>query len=341
MHAFALFLQVVTLNVAVNSHSNALLTLLMSNQFVEIKSTVFKKFDKENLFQITCADIVERFQLALMIVIIVARNFLETGAPSSGAPPPGADLLPFGVAAWLPARLAQMLGPFVLVLGTEMVIDWIKHAYITKFNNTRPRVYGRFLDVLARDYTKSAFAAPDLTRRLGLPMLPLVTLALRTAVQAHQMFLATHLPPPDRRADGIRALVPSVRTVVTLSSAVLLFAVLLASKLLLGRVLLQWSRARNARIENAQRRRDRAIDEDGLNAPHVHEDGADWVIQDAKRAGAWGAIEVQDDARRWIKEEDDQQRASSSAKKADAEKKDAPKGLEAVERYKMVAKRIW
>ena len=37
VHATALFYQVITLNVAVNSYSNALLTLLMSNQFVEIK----------------------------------------------------------------------------------------------------------------------------------------------------------------------------------------------------------------------------------------------------------------------------------------------------------------
>ena len=52
-----LFFQVVTLNVAVNSYSNALLSLLMSNQFVEIKGTVFKKFEKENLFQMSCAGI--------------------------------------------------------------------------------------------------------------------------------------------------------------------------------------------------------------------------------------------------------------------------------------------
>lgn len=50
-----LFYQLVTLNVAINSYSNAILTLLMSNQFVEIKGSVFKKFEKENLFQLTCA----------------------------------------------------------------------------------------------------------------------------------------------------------------------------------------------------------------------------------------------------------------------------------------------
>ena len=341
VHAFALFLQVVTLNVAVNSHSNALLTLLMSNQFVEIKSTVFKKFDRENLFQITCADIVERFQLALMLVIIVARNFLETGPSSSGAPPPGADLLPFGLAARLPARLAQLLGPFALVLGTEAIIDGIKHAYITKFNNTRPRAYGRFLDVLARDYAHAAFAVPDLTRRLGLPLLPLVTLALRTAAQAHhRMFLAAHVPPAEGRRDGLRALLPSVRLVVTVASAALLFAALLAAKLALGRALLRWSRARTARVETAQRRRHRAPAEDGAPASAL-DDAADWVIAGAKRAGAWGAVEVPEDARRWIRDEDGQPKSGGNARRVESEKKDAPKGLEAVERYKMVAKRIW
>ena len=47
--------QMISLNVAVNSYDNALLTLLVSNQFVEIKGSVFKKFEKDNLFQITCA----------------------------------------------------------------------------------------------------------------------------------------------------------------------------------------------------------------------------------------------------------------------------------------------
>lgn len=54
-HSTVLFYQVMTLNVAVNSYSNSLLTLLMSNQFVEIKGSVFKKFEKENVFQLSCS----------------------------------------------------------------------------------------------------------------------------------------------------------------------------------------------------------------------------------------------------------------------------------------------
>ncbi|KAK2591751.1 hypothetical protein QQS21_010541, partial [Conoideocrella luteorostrata] len=80
LHSIALYYQVITLNVAVNSYSNALLTLLLSNQFVEIKSTVFKRFEKDNLFQLTCADIVERFHLWIMLLIIGMRNIVEVGA---------------------------------------------------------------------------------------------------------------------------------------------------------------------------------------------------------------------------------------------------------------------
>ena len=54
-HALVMVYQLISLNVAINSYDHALLTLLVSNQFVEIKGSVFKRFEKDNLFQITCA----------------------------------------------------------------------------------------------------------------------------------------------------------------------------------------------------------------------------------------------------------------------------------------------
>jgi len=44
--------QVVTLQVAMNSANNALLTLLVSNNFVELKGSIFKRFEAQNLFQV-------------------------------------------------------------------------------------------------------------------------------------------------------------------------------------------------------------------------------------------------------------------------------------------------
>ena len=60
-HTLVMVYQTISLNVAVNSYDHALLTLLMSNQFVEIKGSVFKKFEKDNLFQITCAGMSNRW----------------------------------------------------------------------------------------------------------------------------------------------------------------------------------------------------------------------------------------------------------------------------------------
>jgi hypothetical protein len=166
IHATALFYQVVTLNVAVNSYSNALLTLLMSNQFVEIKSSVFKKIEKDNLFQLTCADVVERFQLWLMLMIIALRNIVEVGGLSILSNTPGINggeflnesapvrsnsILPVSFTI-LPSWTGEVLSPFLLVLGSEMLVDWVKHAYINKFNNVKPAIYQRYLDVLAKDY---------------------------------------------------------------------------------------------------------------------------------------------------------------------------------------------
>jgi hypothetical protein len=39
-----------------------------------------------------------------------------------------------------------------VVIGSEMVVDWIKHAYVNKFNNIKPSFYGRVLDILCKDY---------------------------------------------------------------------------------------------------------------------------------------------------------------------------------------------
>jgi hypothetical protein len=166
-HSAALFAQVVTLNVAVNSYSNALVTLLLSNQFVEVKGTVFKKFEKDNLFQLTCADVVERFQLWLMLMIIAMRNVVEMGgfssmvssaseaassaAKNSTIPLRTNSILP-NAFTLLPGWSGEVLSPFLIVIGSEMLVDWIKHAYISKFNGVKPAIYQRFLDVLAKDY---------------------------------------------------------------------------------------------------------------------------------------------------------------------------------------------
>ncbi|KAG8817817.1 hypothetical protein FRC19_011133, partial [Serendipita sp. 401] len=147
-HTLVLIYQLISLNVAINSYDHSLLTLMVSNQFVEIKGSVFKKFEKDNLFQITCADIVERFQLLLMLVSVAGRNLIElsgTEFDASAGVPNSFSWIPAHGLAW------TILSPVATVMLSEVAVDWLKHAFITKFNHIRPSVYERYLDVLCLD----------------------------------------------------------------------------------------------------------------------------------------------------------------------------------------------
>ncbi|MBP5977880.1 hypothetical protein HW132_35585, partial [Brasilonema sp. CT11] len=53
VHSTFLYIKVMALNVAVNSKANAMITLLISTNFMEIKSSVFKGYKEESLFQTT------------------------------------------------------------------------------------------------------------------------------------------------------------------------------------------------------------------------------------------------------------------------------------------------
>ncbi|KAM0803557.1 eukaryotic membrane protein family-domain-containing protein [Usnea florida] len=375
VHATALFYQVITLNVAVNSYSNALLTLLMSNQFVEIKSTVFKKFEKENLFQLTCADVVERFQLWLMLMIIASRNIIETGGLSIGNGEPitssssafrGSSVLPKSF-TMLPKWTGQVMGPFFLVLGSEMLVDWVKHAYITKFNNTKPAIYGRFLDVLAKDYYSNAFADQNLTRRLGLPVIPLACLFIRASVQTYHMFLATHMPFPlpstatslsvdsavaspattaalqhmdqiFRRALGRSAfgagdptLAPELSKIWS-TDDIIAFVTMLVFFLILFLALLAFKLVLGMCLLSFARGRYKGMKEREKTSTHA----------DGRRVGGWGVVEVDEDKRRWIYMDDpDAARKLREREREARERKGEEENFGSVSRYSMAAKRIW
>ncbi|KAL1651779.1 hypothetical protein SLS61_005150 [Didymella pomorum] len=386
VHATALFYQVITLNVAVNSYSNALLTLLMSNQFVEIKGTVFKKFEKESLFQITCADVVERFQLWLMLLIIAMRNMVEVGglsiqssAPSWTAMFTGASnnttsfaapgILPMSFTIF-PKYIAQVLNPFLLVLGSEMAVDWLKHAYITKFNQTKPQVYGKFFDVLAKDYYGNAFQDPNLTRRLGLPVIPLSCLFIRAAIQTYHMFIATYMPPPMpsfstsltsetesgsptttaalahidhvfRRALGRSSLgAQTSANWFTLSAwsvdDVIAGATMLLVFLIIYLIFLAFKLLLGMFLLTVARKRMH-----GMRQREMEN-----VETGGKRIGGWGVVDVDEEKRRYIHIDDAEglrslrERDEKTKKKEDQERERGT-SFGHVSRYAMVAKRIW
>ncbi len=133
VHTSVYFIHVATLTVAVNTADKALMTVLIINNFAEIKSFAFKKFDKEALFVLSCSDITERFQILLFFVLISTLGLLHS------------DSLPWTDHVWNFGVL------FAMMYGAEMLADWIKHAFVAKFNKIGPGIYRKYARILRSD----------------------------------------------------------------------------------------------------------------------------------------------------------------------------------------------
>lgn len=114
--------------------------------------------------------------------------------------------------------------PAFLVYGTEILVDWLKHAFITKFNGINPVCYKYFRDSLCRDLLRNSaefhgsfkdkqdlgnhkklFAmiskthvlchslqdfnndrSPIIAKRIGFVSIPLACLVIRVSIQIYQ-----------------------------------------------------------------------------------------------------------------------------------------------------------
>ncbi|XP_037812566.1 protein TAPT1 homolog [Lucilia sericata] len=170
LHSFLIMFQATTLNVAVNSNNKGLLTIMISNNFVELKGSVFKKFDKNNLFQLTCSDVRERFHLSVLLFIVMIQTMKEFD--------------------WSFTQFCVMLPDCFSVLITEILIDWIKHAFITRFNELPEYIYREYTTSLAYDMTqtrqKHAFSDHSdlVARRMGFIPFPLAVVLIKAIYSA-------------------------------------------------------------------------------------------------------------------------------------------------------------
>ncbi|XP_021747266.1 protein POLLEN DEFECTIVE IN GUIDANCE 1-like [Chenopodium quinoa] len=128
VHSFILLAQAITLSTCIVAHNNALLALLVSNNFAEIKSNVFKRFSKDNVHSIVYSDSIERFHITAFVIFVLAQNIQEAEGPWFG----------------------NFLSNALLVYFSEMAIDVIKHSFIAKFNDIKPIVYSEFLEDLCK-----------------------------------------------------------------------------------------------------------------------------------------------------------------------------------------------
>ncbi|EWM28448.1 tapt1 protein [Nannochloropsis gaditana] len=235
-HAVLLFVHVITLFVAVNSADQALLTLLISNNFAEMKSSVFKRFDPKLLFQLTCSDMVERFKLLLFLGLITLLNFGQHAKEEGGT-----------------AVFFDMGKVCGLIFSGEIVADCIKHAFITKFNEIDAGCYAKSAEELAREVTLHRLQSHRrldrthvICKKIGFAQLPLAAVAVRFSTIAWSF-----LPASSWQA--------------ALSFGLLLFAVLLLSKIASGLCLTRWAAGieeremgkREARARERERERER------------------------------------------------------------------------------------
>ncbi|KAJ8317668.1 hypothetical protein KUTeg_005572 [Tegillarca granosa] len=81
----------------------------------------------------------------------------------------------------------------VLVLVAEVMVDWIKHAFILKFNETKADVYRKFTVRLAKDMISNrqsrAFIdySDQVSRRMTLTPLPVACLLLRICTKSFKI----------------------------------------------------------------------------------------------------------------------------------------------------------
>ncbi|GFO35720.1 transmembrane anterior posterior transformation protein 1-like protein [Plakobranchus ocellatus] len=161
-HTMMILMQAIILNVAFNSHNKNLLTVMMSNNFVEIKVNVFKRVDKTNLCQITYSDVRERFHYMVLLFFVFVRNMKEL--------------------QWNWDMALPLLQDAAIVFLVEVFVDWIKHAFITKLSELSASHYGEFSLGLAQDIASSqkkhAFTnfSDQVCRRMGFTPMPLICL---------------------------------------------------------------------------------------------------------------------------------------------------------------------
>ena len=175
-HACVKLVLFVSLNAAVNSHTMTLATLMISNQFMELKKCVQKRYDTKSLFIVTCGDIIERFQLVIFVVLILLKN--------SGSLLGTLELEdPF-----VQAMLLSCLG----IVAAEVAVDWLKHAFITSFSGLKPSFYSSMEREIKQDLFDAASYQADesfgVCRHIGFVPLPLTCLVVRIVIQVMPLF---------------------------------------------------------------------------------------------------------------------------------------------------------
>lgn len=174
LHTIVLLCHVATINVSVNSEGSSLTGLLISNNFVEVKSVVFKKHTPEALQSVVFLDAVEGVQHAIFIIAMLLQHVLTSEGPGS-----------------------LEMGQIALILVCEVGIDFLKHVCVARFNCIKLEVYKNFLHTCFLDVSLRRFLAAA-----RLPVVQSFTSGKTDLVSATTTFDLSHahfIPNPAHR----------------------------------------------------------------------------------------------------------------------------------------------
>lgn len=96
---------------------------------------VFKKFEKNNLFHMSCSDVRERFHYIILLLVVIIQTMKEY--------------------SWSEKQFWILLPDCFWVLCAEVMVDYFKHVFVTRFNEISFDVYEDYSLSLAYDLVGS------------------------------------------------------------------------------------------------------------------------------------------------------------------------------------------
>jgi hypothetical protein len=176
-HGLVLMCHGMALAVAMHStRGHTLVALTIAANFVELKGTVFKRYDGAKLFGLAAQDVVERFHLALALAFVLVEaaaagsgnaSASATAAAAGGGGAGSAESLLASASSSFTSIAPVLLRRCAQVLGAELAIDLIKHAVVCKFNDVRPGMYREFFKDVCEAVVEGSGGEDGLSGRGG------------------------------------------------------------------------------------------------------------------------------------------------------------------------------
>ncbi|KAH7647308.1 hypothetical protein FG379_002975 [Cryptosporidium bovis] len=132
IHCIIHMIRGLALNISLNSSEYTMFLIVITNNFAEIKSTVFKTYHPISLFTVACSDSIERFQLLYDGCILFLRMYFNTRLYNNS--------IYVTVITWI-----------ISVFIVEVIVDWFKHSFLVKFNKIDSKCYDSYLVTLIGD----------------------------------------------------------------------------------------------------------------------------------------------------------------------------------------------